>query len=31
MEGLVAHLAAGQPADRLDGVLDLVEASVRER
>ncbi|MGS0686423.1 TetR family transcriptional regulator [Nakamurella sp. GG22] len=29
MEGLVAHLAAGLPADRLEGVLDLVEASVR--
>ncbi len=29
MEGLVAHLAARLPADRLDGVLDLVEASVR--
>jgi len=29
MEGLVAHLAAGQSADRLDGVLDLVEGSVR--
>ncbi len=29
MEGLVAHLAAGLPADRLGGVLDLVEASVR--
>jgi AcrR family transcriptional regulator len=29
MEGLVAHLAAGQPADRLDPVLDLVEISVR--
>jgi len=31
MEGLVAHLAAGLPADRLGGVLDLVETSVRER
>ena len=31
MEGLVAHLAAGQSADRLDGVLDLVEGSVRAR
>ena len=31
MEGLVAHLAAGQPADRLGGVLDLVETSVRGR
>jgi len=31
MEGLVAHLAAAQPADRLDGVLDMVEQSVRER
>ncbi len=30
LEGLVAHLAAGQPADRLDRVLDLVEVSVRE-
>jgi AcrR family transcriptional regulator len=29
MEGLIAHLAAGQPADRLAGVLDLVELSVR--
>ena len=29
MEGLVAHLAAGLPADRLAGVLDLVEISVR--
>jgi len=29
MEGLVAHLAAGLPADRLDRVLDLVENSVR--
>lgn len=29
MEGLVTHLAAGQPADRMDGVLDLVELSVR--
>lgn len=29
MEGLVAHLAAGLPADRLDGVLDLVEAAAR--
>ncbi len=29
LEGLVAHLAAGLPADRLGGVLDLVEASVR--
>ncbi len=28
-EGLVAHLAAGLPADRLDGVLDLVEGAVR--
>ena len=28
-EGLVAHLAAGLPADRLDAVLDLVEGSVR--
>ena len=28
-EGLIAHLAAGQPADRLGGVLDLVELSVR--
>ncbi len=28
-EGLVAHLAAGLPADRLGGVLDVVEASVR--
>ena len=31
LEGLVAHLAAGLPADRLDGVLDLVEGSVRGR
>jgi hypothetical protein len=31
MEGLVAHLAAGLPADRLGGVLDLVEGSVRGR
>lgn len=31
MEGLVAHLAAGQAADRLGGVLDLVEQSVRGR
>ncbi len=30
MEGLVAHLAAGLPADRLDRVLDLVEVSVRQ-
>ncbi|MEP6560891.1 MAG: helix-turn-helix domain-containing protein [Nakamurella sp.] len=29
MEGLVAHLAAGQSADRLGGVLDLVELSAR--
>ena len=29
MEGLTAHLAAGLPADRLAGVLDLVEVSVR--
>jgi AcrR family transcriptional regulator len=29
MEGLITHLAAGQPADRLGGVLDLVELSVR--
>jgi len=29
LEGLVAHLAAGLPADRLDAVLDLVEGSVR--
>jgi AcrR family transcriptional regulator len=29
MEGLIAHLAAGLPADRLDPVLDLVEMSVR--
>ena len=29
LEGLVAHLAAGQPADRLGGVLDLVEGAVR--
>ncbi len=28
-EGLVAHLAAGLPADRLDAVLDLVEGAVR--
>ncbi len=31
LEGLVAHLAAGLPADRLGGVLDLVEGSVRGR
>jgi AcrR family transcriptional regulator len=31
MEGLVAHLAAGLPADRLGAVLDLVEGSVRVR
>jgi len=30
LEGLVAHLAAGLPADRLDPVLDLVESSVRQ-
>ena len=29
LEGLVAHLAAGLPADRLGGVLDLVEGAVR--
>ena len=29
LEGLIAHLAAGLPADRLDPVLDLVEQSVR--
>ena len=29
MEGLVAHLATGLPADRLGGVLDLVETSMR--
>lgn len=29
MEGLVAHLAAGLPAGRLGGVLDLVETSMR--
>lgn len=31
MEGLVAHLAAGLPADRLAAVLDLVEGSMRVR
>lgn len=29
LEGLVSHLAMGLPADALDGVLDLVEQSVR--
>ncbi|HEV8556722.1 MAG TPA: helix-turn-helix domain-containing protein [Actinophytocola sp.] len=29
LEGLVSHLAMGLPADDLDPVLDLVEASVR--
>lgn len=29
LEGLVSHLAMGLPADDLDRVLDLVEASVR--
>jgi AcrR family transcriptional regulator len=29
MEGLIAHLAAGRPADRLYPVLDLIEQSVR--
>jgi TetR/AcrR family transcriptional regulator, transcriptional repressor of aconitase len=29
LEGLIAHLAAGLPADRLDSVLELVEGSVR--
>jgi TetR/AcrR family transcriptional regulator, transcriptional repressor of aconitase len=30
LEGLVSHLAMGLPAEDLDGVLDLVEAAVRE-
>jgi AcrR family transcriptional regulator len=30
LEGLVAHLAAGLPAGRLERVLDLVEVSVRQ-
>ncbi|MCF7549057.1 TetR/AcrR family transcriptional regulator [Pseudonocardia sp. WMMC193] len=29
LEGLVSHLAMGLPADALDGVLDVVEQSVR--
>lgn len=29
-DGLVAHLAAGMPSHRLDGVLDLVESAVRQ-
>ncbi len=29
MEGLVSHLTMGLPADDLDGVLDLVETTVR--
>jgi AcrR family transcriptional regulator len=29
-DGLVAHLAAGMPATRLDGVLALVESAVRQ-
>jgi TetR/AcrR family transcriptional regulator, transcriptional repressor of aconitase len=29
LEGLVSHLAMGLPADTLDGVLDVVEQSVR--
>lgn len=29
LEGLVAHLAAGLPADRFSAVLDVVESSVR--
>ena len=28
-EGLIAHLAAGLPTDRLDGVLDVVEGAMR--
>ncbi len=31
LEGLVSHLAMGLPADDLEGVLDLVEGSVRRR
>jgi TetR/AcrR family transcriptional regulator, transcriptional repressor of aconitase len=31
LEGLVSHLAMGLPADDLEPVLDLVEASVRRR
>ncbi|GAA4537763.1 helix-turn-helix domain-containing protein [Pseudonocardia xishanensis] len=31
LEGLVSHLAMGLPADALDGVLDVVEQSVRRR
>lgn len=31
LEGLVSHLAMGLPADTLDGVLDVVEQSVRRR
>jgi AcrR family transcriptional regulator len=31
LEGLVSHLATGQPADDLEGVLDLVEGAVRRR
>ncbi|SHJ95773.1 transcriptional regulator, TetR family [Pseudonocardia thermophila] len=31
LEGLVAHLAMGLPADELTAVLDLVEAGVRAR
>ncbi len=30
-EGLIAHLAAGLPTDRLDGVLDVVEGAVQLR
>jgi hypothetical protein len=29
LEGLVSHLAMGLPVDALDGVLDVVEQSVR--
>lgn len=31
LEGVVSHLATGQPADDLDAVLDLVEGAVRRR
>jgi AcrR family transcriptional regulator len=31
LEGLLSHLAMGLPADALDGVLDVVEQTVRRR
>ncbi|WP_149359759.1 TetR/AcrR family transcriptional regulator [Lolliginicoccus suaedae] len=31
LDGLVAHVASGQPATHLDAVLDLVEDSVRRK